>query len=60
MNIKVLGVKHKFFNSLNNKTMNKEEIIEGFEAQVRLQHPSWSNADITAKAVRMYYLNEEL
>ena len=40
--------------------MDKEEIIEGFESQVRLQHPSWSNADITAKAVRMYYLNEEL
>ena len=40
--------------------MNKEEIIEGFEAQVRLQYPSWNNADITAKAVRMYYLNEKL
>jgi hypothetical protein len=40
--------------------MTKEEMIDAYEAQVRELHPSWNNADITAKAVRMYYLNEEL
>ncbi len=40
--------------------MNKEEQIDALEAQVRQQHPSWNNADIRNKAVRMFYLNEEL
>ena len=34
--------------------------IDTFENLIRQKNPSWSNADITAKAVRMYYLNEEL
>jgi len=40
--------------------MTKEQKIDAYEAQVRLLHPTWNNADIRAKAVRMYYLNEEL
>lgn len=32
--------------------------IEQLEKELKEVHPSWSNADITAKAVRMYYLNE--
>ena len=38
----------------------KEQQIDAYEAQVRAQYPSWNNADIRAKAVRMYYLNEKL
>ena len=30
------------------------------EQQVRDKHPSWNNEMIRAKAVRMYFLNEEL
>jgi hypothetical protein len=37
-----------------------EETIDKLEQQVRDIHPSWSNAEIRAKAVRMYYLNESL
>lgn len=33
--------------------------IEKLEKQLKEVHPSWSNANITAKAVRMYYLKEE-
>jgi hypothetical protein len=40
--------------------MSKEQIIDSYEAKVRELHPSWNNADIRAKAVRMYYLNEKL
>jgi hypothetical protein len=34
--------------------------LDTLEDLVREKNPSWSNANITAKAVRMYYLNEEL
>jgi hypothetical protein len=34
--------------------------LEEIENQVRKLHPSWSNAEITAKAVRVFYLNEKI
>ena len=40
--------------------MSPEQQIDLYEQQVRELHPSWNNADIRAKAVRMYYLKEEL
>ena len=40
--------------------MENITLIDVYEAQVRKQYPSWNNADIRAKAVRMYYLNEKL
>lgn len=33
--------------------------IEQLEKQLKEVHPSWSNANITAKAVRMHFLKEE-
>lgn len=38
--------------------MDKE--IDILEEKVRNIHPSWSNAEIRNKAVRMFYLNEKL
>ena len=37
-----------------------KEIIDRLEQQVKELHPSWNNEMIRSKAVRMYYLNEEL
>jgi len=32
--------------------------IEQLEKELKEVHPSWSNADITSKAVRMFHLGE--
>lgn len=40
--------------------MSKEKTIDTYEVQVKELHPSWNNADIRAKAVRMFYFNESL
>jgi hypothetical protein len=37
-----------------------EKTIDSLEQQVRDTYPSWNNEMIRSKAVRMYYLNEEL
>ena len=47
-------------NTLNVKSRMTSEELEKLELQVRNLHPSWSNAEITAKAVRVFYLNEKI
>lgn len=39
--------------------MSTIEQVEKLEKQLKEVHPSWSNANITAKAVRMHFLNEK-
>ena len=36
------------------------DTIDLIEIQVKQKNPSWSNADIRSKAVRMHFLNEAL
>lgn len=38
--------------------MNAEQTISANKAQLRGEHPSWSNDQITTEAVRMYYSKE--
>lgn len=45
---------------MENTILTTEETIDLLEQQVRDKHPSWNNEMIRAKAVRMYFLNEEL